>query len=59
VKALQSGPQLVPMEAPEDGRPKKRSRVEETANGARVTHDMMEEVEYFAAILSHTLEMER
>ena len=58
VKTLQSGPQLVPMET-EDGRPSKRARVEETTNGAPTPHDMIEEVEYFASILSHTLEMER
>ncbi|KAL3942036.1 MAG: hypothetical protein SGBAC_003697 [Bacillariaceae sp.] len=57
LKSLRSGPQLVPMEA-EDARPTKRARVEETRNGGVAVHDMAEEVEYFASILSHTLEME-
>jgi len=58
LKRLQSGPHLVPMEA-EDTRPTKRARVEESSNGGVVAHGMTQEVEYFASILSNTLEMER
>ncbi|CAJ1965692.1 unnamed protein product [Cylindrotheca closterium] len=54
----QSGPQLIPMEV-EDVRPMKRARMTESSNGGLVAHDMTKEVEYFASVLSDTLEMER
>jgi hypothetical protein len=57
MKTLQSGPKKIPLDTDEAYPPTKKARVE-SSNGGSAPQDLMVEVETFASIISHTLELE-